>query len=101
MGNGNSLPFGDPLHERQAPALKPQIQDVARWAPDRRRAALPRAFFLLSCPDPGPGPGIWALHAAARPGGRSPARTRVRHLTRSRLLYFAAVLPPRLFELCL
>jgi len=57
--------------------LKRQIQDVARWPPDRRRTALPKGFLLLSCPDPGPGPGICALQAAA---GRSPARTRVRHL---------------------
>jgi hypothetical protein len=49
------------------------------------------AFFLLSGPDPGPEPGMCAQQAAVAREGK-PARTRVRHLPRSRLLYFAAVL---------
>jgi hypothetical protein len=48
------------------------------------------AFFLLTGPDPGPVPDVRVPKAAA-PARAKPARTRVRHLTRSRLLYFAAV----------
>src|SRR5450755_186612 len=92
VGDGNSLPFADPVQERQGRTLKRQLQDVDRWPLARRRRALTMAFFLLSGPDPRRAPGVRAPQAAADREGRSPARTRVRHLTRSRLLYFAAVL---------
>ena len=72
MCNGNSLPFADPLQERQGRALKRQIQDVDRWPLDRRRRALTMAFFLLSGPDPGPDPKIRAPQVAAAHEGKAP-----------------------------
>jgi hypothetical protein len=44
VGDGNSLPFADPLQERQEPALKQQIQDVTHWPADRRRGTPTTAF---------------------------------------------------------
>jgi hypothetical protein len=75
VGGDSSLPFADPLHERQEPSLKRQVQDVARWPPDRRRGALPKRFFLLSCPDSVPGPGICALQVAAARGVKPHSNT--------------------------
>ena len=66
LGDGNSLPFADPLLERQEPALKRQIQHAARWPPGKRHWALPKAFFLLSGPELGPK--TWDLCVAAREG---------------------------------
>ena len=66
MGDGNSLPFADPLLERQELALKRQIQHTARWPPGKRHWTLPKAFFLLSGPELRPN--IWDLCAAACEG---------------------------------
>jgi hypothetical protein len=44
--------------------LKRQIQHTARWPPGKRHWTLPKAFFLLSGPDPGHK--TWDLCAAAR-----------------------------------
>jgi hypothetical protein len=57
------LPFADPLQERQEPPVKRQIQDVARWLPDRRRGALTKAFFPVSSSDLGQEPGLCAPQA--------------------------------------
>ena len=93
----NSLPFVDPLPERHGPALKRQIRHTARWppgeqgwAPERRSSC---SVARNSAQDLG------SVHR--RPRGQGSTRTRVRHLRRSRLLYFAAVLSDSLFELCL
>ena len=72
MCDGNSLPFADPLQERQEPALKRQIQHAARYPPGRRRRIRPMASFLLSGPDPGPDPEIRAPQAAAAHEGKAP-----------------------------
>jgi hypothetical protein len=93
VGDESSLHSADPLHERQEPALKQQIQHTARWPPGKRHWALLKAFFLLSCPDPGPGPGICAPQTAAAREGEAPLERVLRHLPRSRLRYFAAVQP--------
>jgi hypothetical protein len=66
LGDGNSLPFVDPLLERQERALKRQIQHTARRPPGTRHRALPKAFFLLSGPELGPK--TWDLCAVAREG---------------------------------
>jgi len=55
------------------------------------------SFFLFSGPELAADPGS----VGRQPQGNSPTRTRVRHLTRPRLLYFAAVLSAGLFELFL
>lgn len=95
MSDGNSFPFVDPLHGRQGLALKRQIQNAARRPPDSRGGVLPDVLLLLNSPEPNPK--TWTLSAPRRrrPRGASPARTSVRHLTRPRLRYFAAVHPAR------
>jgi hypothetical protein len=58
------------------------------------------AFFPLSGPDLGSGPGICVPQAATAREEQAQLRTRVRHLARPLLRYFAAVLSARPFELC-
>jgi hypothetical protein len=53
-------------------------------------------FFLFSGPELGPALDL----SAANRESEALLEKRVRRLTRSRLRYFAAVLPARLFELC-
>ena len=60
------MPFADPLLEPQEPALKRQIQHTAHWPPGKRHWTLPKAFLLLSRPEPGPK--TWDLCAAVREG---------------------------------
>jgi hypothetical protein len=97
LSDGNSLPFADPLPERQEPILKRQIQPTARWPPGKRHCTLQRrsscSVARNSAPDLEP--------VRRRPCGQRPTRMRVRHLRRSRLRYFAAVLSDSLFELSL
>ena len=63
--------------------------------------AMPSAFFLLSSPEPGPGPKLRASQTAAAREGEG-LLERVCGVSRgSPLLYFAAVLSARPFELCL
>src|SRR5580693_8691228 len=56
MGDESSLPFTDPLYERQEPALERQIQHADHWTPGRRHRTRPRVSCLLNGPDPGPSP---------------------------------------------
>jgi hypothetical protein len=66
------VPFADPLYERQEPALTRQIRHVACWPPGKRDWALPKAFFLLSGPELGPGSGTYAPPPArARPNSNT------------------------------
>jgi hypothetical protein len=76
--------------------LTPQIQPTARWPSGKRHWVLPKAFFLLSGPELGPK--TWDLCAAAREGKSSSNACATSHAVPLR--YFAAVLSPRLFELC-
>jgi hypothetical protein len=46
--------------------LKRQIRHVACWPPGKQHWALPKAFFLLSGPEPGPK--TWDLCAVAHEG---------------------------------
>ena len=57
------------------------------------------AFFLVSAPERLSAPSTGRIVRDSCDPDRSPTRTRVRHLMRSRLLYFCAVLSARLFEL--
>ena len=66
LSDGNSLPFADPLPERQQPVLKRQIQPTARWPPGKRHCPLQRrsscSVARNSAPDLEP------VRAAARVG---------------------------------
>jgi hypothetical protein len=91
-----SAAWWTPPSEATAPVgriLPPGPGVPAALLPGPRRCRLPRQRGLSHAWDP-------CAAGRSRPRGASPPRTRVRHLAQSRLRYFAAVLPTRLFELC-
>jgi hypothetical protein len=97
VGDGNILPFIDPLQERQEPPLKRQIHHLDRCRLDRRRRT---PLWRSSCS--AAQNSAQALNmCAAGPRRSGPTRMRVRHLKRSRLLYFAAVLSGPLVRISL
>jgi hypothetical protein len=81
----------DPLYERQEQVLNGRFSTLPAGPRHRRSRALPKAFFLFSGLELSPRPGLCPLQAAATREGRSPSRTGVWHLTRSRLRYFGDV----------
>jgi hypothetical protein len=88
--DGNRLPFADPLHERQEPALNGRLRTLSAGRRTggarlcRRDSSCSAARIPAQDLGSGPQP----------PGGRSATRMRVRHLHRSRLRYFTAVQAP-------
>jgi hypothetical protein len=91
--DGNSLPFTDPCRSGKSQLRNGRSSTLPT---DRWTGGAGFCDGVLPAQPPGTRPKPGSVFR--RPRGRSPTRTRVRHLTRSRLRYFAAVLSARPFE---
>lgn len=93
-----SLPFADPCVRGKNRPGNGRLRTFPAGTPDGEQDPA-TAFFLPSGPISAQDLGS-ECRRLSHPRGASPLRTRVRHLAGYRLLYFAAVLSARLFELC-